>query len=174
MEHHPSRTLRPTAFSCCLITVRITCTHRKKTPCCFMFGICWYSVTVEYEVEDVYKSNKSHVSIYIYICKIKIVIQISIVCRYRNLLWISRFCESRTCIEHSIFPRNWQAQDSSINKTLLLLDQILWQGAIHLWLLWTSSSSFRRATKDNPPTFQCTGWLIGILLRVHDNPYITG
>lgn len=40
IEHHPSRTLRPTAFSCCLITVRITCTHCGNTPYCFIQRHC--------------------------------------------------------------------------------------------------------------------------------------
>ena len=32
---------------------------------------------------------------------------------------------------------------------------------------------FKWATKK-PPTFHCTGWLIGILLMAYYNPYITG
>ncbi len=40
--------------------------------------------------------------------------------------------------------------------------------------LYTPSLEVARATKKKPPTFHYTGWLIGILIMVYYNPYITG
>ena len=37
-----------------------------------------------------------------------------------------------------------------------------------------SDVKFDMSHEKNPPTFHYTGWLIGILIMVYDNPYITG
>ena len=36
------------------------------------------------------------------------------------------------------------------------------------------SSHIQLSHEKNPPTFHYTGWLIGILILVYYNPYITG
>ena len=58
-----------------------------------------------------------------------------------------------------------------------MIDYVIW--SIFSYAFPISQPSLKRefqqmSNEKNPPTFYYTGWLIGILIMVYYNPYITG
>ena len=51
------------------------------------------------------------------------------------------------------------------------------QTSTYNWMSWgppCEVNIYDMSHEKNPPTFHYTGWLIGILIMVYYNPYITG
>ena len=52
--------------------------------------------------------------------------------------------------------------------------EVVASGPAESWVLGQEKCSTHLSHENNPPTFHYTGWLIGILIMVYYNPYITG